>query len=218
MNGAGDHFLAGARLPFQKDGDVRFRRARAKANRALHRLARPREILERENPRRLNVEAAHFGFERPRLERVLDGDLKPLRPDGLDQKIKGTGAHRRSHRLDRPPGRLNDGRRRKASRAHSSEHAHAVEIGHDEIENQEIYGVPVRVEKALNRRLAALERLRAIAEPLDEIDETAALDRIVVDDEDSGRHAASRAGPEGPAERSDNGPTPVIEEVSRPPG
>ena len=42
--------------------------------------------------------------------------------------------------------------------AHASEHAHAVEIGHDEIENEQIDRRPVGASRRSQRRLAALDR------------------------------------------------------------
>ena len=65
------------------------------------------------------------------------------------------------------------------------ENAHAVEAGHDEIEQHEGDGGPVRPFQQLEGLLAGIRRSRLKAEALDGLFENAALGRIVVDDKDT---------------------------------
>ena len=63
---------------------------------------------------------------------------KPLGADRLDDEIQRAGAHRRDHRLDRAMRGLHDRGNVDVALAHPVEHAHAVEIGHHEIEDDQI--------------------------------------------------------------------------------
>ena len=87
--------------------------------------------------------------------------------------------------------RLHDGRNRDLALAHAREHAHAVEIGHDQIENDQVDRRPVGRLQTGERRLAGFERLDLVAEsPRHRLQQTA-LDGIVVDNEDEGGHDGS---------------------------
>ena len=82
--------------------------------------------------------SSEFVLERIDPQRILDRDLQPFGADRLDDEIMRPGAHRRDHRFDRAMRGLDDGGDGDAALAHAREHAHAVEIGHHQIENDEI--------------------------------------------------------------------------------
>ena len=81
-------------------------------------------------------------------------------------------------------GGLDDDRGRHLAFAHPRQHAHAVEVGHDEIENQQIDPGPVDGQHPRQRRLAALDAFRLVAESPHHGFEQAALDGIVICDQD----------------------------------
>ena len=74
----------------------------------------------------------------------------------------------------------------RSSLAKPRQHRHAVEVGHDQVEDDESVGVAFGAGQACNRLLAAGNRGRAVAEAFDRGGEEPALDRIVIDDEDGG--------------------------------
>ncbi len=86
---------------------------------------------------------------------------------------------------------LDDHRNRDLEVAHPRQHAHAVEIGHDEIENQQIDMGLVGGLHARQRRLAALDAFRLIAETARHGFEKPALDGIVVGDQNGRGHVLS---------------------------
>ena len=151
------------------------------------------------------LHAREFAFERAELQRVLDRHLQALGRSRLDDEIDGAGAHGADHRVDAAVGGLHDHRDRTVDLAELAEHRHAVEVGHDEIEDDE--GDRLRPPALLRRSSAAWPPSTAIAcvaEPLDGGREQPALDGIVVDDEDRCRHqreVASRCGTGGRDDR-----------------
>ena len=98
-----------------------------------------------------------FVFERIDAQGVLDRDLQAFGADRLDDEIDGARPHGRNDRLDRAMRRLDDDRHADLALAQTSQHAHAVEIGHDEVENQQIDG---RLVGALEPRQAPPRRHR----------------------------------------------------------
>jgi hypothetical protein len=72
------------------------------------------------------------------FQRALDRDIEPLRADRLDDEIDSAGPHCANGAIDRAVGGLDD------DRGHAGclgcdliEHAHAVNAGHHEIEQDE---------------------------------------------------------------------------------
>ena len=86
---------------------------------------------------------------------------------------------------------LDDGGHGDPALAHPREHAHAVEVGHDEIEHEEIDRRPVGRLQPRQRRLAGFGRLDLIAETAHHRLEQPALDGIVVDYQNQGGHELS---------------------------
>ncbi len=132
--------------------------------------------------------SAQLVLERVDPEGVLDRHLKPLGPDRLDDEIRRARAHRRNDRLDRAVRGLNDRGDRDVALAHAREHPHAVEIGHHQIENEQADRRPVGRLQAGERRFTRFERLDVVAESPRHRLQQAALDGIVVDNEDEGGH------------------------------
>ena len=103
-------------------------------------------------------------------------------PTGLTTKSVAPGAHGRDHRLDRAVRRLHDGRNGALLLAHPLQYRHAVEIGHHEIENDEIDLRRTRFEP-LQRGRAAVDRFALIAKAANERFQNAALHWIVIDNQ-----------------------------------
>ena len=106
--------------------------------------------------------------------------MQALGADRLDHEIIGAGAHGGDDRLDRAVRGLDDDRRADLALPHSGEHAHAVEIGHDEIENQQINRRTFGALESRERLIAAFDRLGLVAEAPDHGFEKPALNGIVV--------------------------------------
>ena len=103
--------------------------------RARHRFCAADNVAEAElagvAPRR----PAQFVLERIDAQRIADRHLKALGADRLDDKIDRACAHGGDDGLDRAVRRLHDRGDRNVALAHAREDPHAVEIGHDEVEN-----------------------------------------------------------------------------------
>jgi len=132
VDGAGENFLAGAGLAFEKHGNGQFRRLFA----ARHFRAGAREVLERQGSMGPPGQEAHFFREPCGGERVLDRDLQPLRRNRVDHEILRAKTHQRDHRFDRAPRGLHDNRKFRSPLPQPREHRHA--IWHGKIENCEI--------------------------------------------------------------------------------
>src|SRR5271157_5646170 len=139
--------------------------------------------------------SAQLVLERVDPEGILDRHLKALGPDRLDDEIDCARAHRGDDRLDRTVRGLHDGGNRNVALAYARKDSHAAEIGHHQIENEEVDRRPVNRLQARQRRLSGVERLDLVAEASRHRLEQAALDGIVVDNEDESGHC----GPAGAA-------------------
>ena len=140
------------------------RGAFAETDDAFHLLAARDHVLERQRAGTALVDATDFFFERIGAQRVLDRKLQPLRADGFYDEIVRARAHRRNHRFDRTMRRLHDGRDGDLSFAQAAEDAHAVEVGHDQIEDEQIDGRQVGRVDARQSGLAAVDGLGIVAE------------------------------------------------------
>ena len=132
-------------------------------------------------------------------QRVLDRDLEALGARRLDHEVDGARAHRVDHGVDRAVRGLDDHRGVEAALAHLGEHAEPVEARHHEVEEHHVGPLGAQERKAVR---AVLGHLRREAESPHRGLGEAALDRIVVHDEDGGGHGGSgrgRAGPGGGA-------------------
>ncbi len=86
---------------------------------------------------------------------------------------------------------LHDGGNGNVLLAHAREHAHAIQIGHDQVENEQVDRRPVDRVHARQRRFAQFERLGLVAEPPRHRLQQTALNGVVVDNEDERGHSGS---------------------------
>ena len=177
-----DDFFADARFAFEQDRDRRFRGPLAEPDNPVHVGAFAAQILEGQRARGPAVEPAHLVFQRFDAQRILDRDLQPLGADRLDDEIAGARAHGRDHRLDRAMRRLHDGRNDALLVAQALQHRHAIDIRHDEVENQKVDVRRARF-KPLQRGRAAVERFALIAKTANKRFQNATLHWIVVDNQ-----------------------------------
>ena len=174
--------------PSIEDRDLRGGGALAEADDALHRRAAGDDVAEGEGAGGAALHARDLAFQRAELERVLDGDLQALGRGRLDDEIDRAGAHGADHRVDAAMGGLHDDGKLAVHLAQLGENPHAVEIGHDEVEDDQRDRVAVGAGKQGDGSFAAFERDGRVAHALNRCGQQAALDGIVVDDEDGGRH------------------------------
>ena len=90
-------------------------------------------------------------------------------------------------------GGLHDDGHAQSALAHLRQHAEAVEVGHDQVEDNAIDARFLRVVQQGQRRVAAVGGQRPIAETRDHRLQQPALHRIVVDDENRFCHVGSNA-------------------------
>ena len=111
--------------------------------------------------------------------------------DRLDDEVEGAGPHGADHRVDRAARGLDDHRQGFAALGQAFEHRHAVEVGHDQVENHQLE-VAARGGQHGKTGLAAVGGDRLVTEALDGLLKEAALNRIVVDDQDASGHGLVR--------------------------
>ena len=151
--------------------------------------------LEGEGAGDAPLHAGDLALERAELEGVLDRDLQAFGRDRLDDEIDRAGPHGADDRVDAAMGGLHDDRDGAVELAELGEHRHAVEIGHDEIEDDQRKGLAVGPGQPGDRLLAAGSGGGAVPEPLDSGAEQPALHGIIVDDEDGYRHVLNCKAP-----------------------
>src|SRR5581483_6198547 len=190
LDSARDQLLADAGFAFDENRDLRGGGALAEADDPLHGSAFGDDVAEGERTARHPLHPGELALQRPELERVLDRYLKTLHRDRFDDEIDRPGAHRADHSLDAAMGGLHDHRYRAVELAQARQHCHAVDIGHDQVEDDEGESVAVRSGQPGERLLAPGEGDSRIAEALDSGREQPPLNRVVVDNEDGGRHLA----------------------------
>ena len=193
LDGAGQDFLADARFALDDDRDVGAGGALGEPQHAAHVRAARGEILEPQGAVGAALHAPDLAFQRADAQRVLDRHLQALGADRLDDEIGRTSPHGRDNRLDRPMRRLNDDRQGDVALAHGGEHAHAVEVGHDQVEDDERDRGALGGRQYGERRVAAFRQTRLISETADHGLEKPTLNGIVVDDQNGMRHAGDAA-------------------------
>ena len=104
----------------------------------------------------------------------------------------GAGAHRRHDIVDAAMGGLNDDGDVEAGVAYARKNAHAVEARHHEVEQHGIDGRRIRVDQARDGAFAALHHDGLVAAALHHVLDKAALDRVVISNQDSFCHGDSR--------------------------
>ena len=197
LDGARDQLLADARFALDEDRDLRGGGALAEADDALHGRAAGDDVAEGEGAGDGALHARDLAFQRAELERVLDGHLQALGRCRLDHEIDRAGAHGVDHRVDAAVRRLHDDRKLAVHLAQLGQNPHAVEVGHHEVEDDQRHRVAVGAGEQGDGGLTALDGDGGVAHALHRRAQQAALDGVVVDDEDGGRHdrpAGSRSG------------------------
>ena len=185
---ARDQFLAGAGFALDQRRDVGGRGFLGGAQHWPHRRRARDHVGECQCALAAALDAGEFAAQRARLQRVAQADLKPLRARRLDDEVRGAGAHCRHHIVDAAVRGLHDHRDGAAGLAHLRQHAEPVEIRHHQIEHHAVDAGGLRSGQESCRGVAAVERLRSIAEALHHGLEQPALNRIVIDDENAGGH------------------------------
>ena len=112
--------------------------------------------------------------------------LQAFGADRFDHEIDRARAHGRDHVVDAAVGGLHDHRNGVAGLAQPRQHAEAIEIGHDQIEHDAIEALAAGQQGG--RRFAAVGNDRLVAELAHHVVEQAALNRIVIDNENSRGH------------------------------
>ena len=192
LDRARQELLADAGFAFDQHGNVRLGSALGKPHRAGHRIRTGDDVAKGEHAGVAPIGAAELVFQRVDPEGVLDRKLQPLGADRLDDEVDCAGAHRRDDGLDRAVRRLHDRRHRDLALAQALEHAHAVKIGHDKVENDEADRRTIGRLDPRQRRRARVYGFHVVAEPPRHRFQQAALNWIVVDDKDEGGHGSSR--------------------------
>ena len=188
MNCARHQFLADAGFALDQHRNVRFGGALSEADGARHRFRAGDDVAEAElagvAPRR----PAQFVLERIDPQRIANRHLKTLGADRLDHEIARARAHGGNDGFDRAVRGLHDRGNRNVALAHAREHAHAVEIGHHQVENEEIDRRLFAGLKTRERRFARLEGFDLIAKSFGHRLEQAALNGIVINNEYESGH------------------------------
>ena len=155
LNRARHQFLADAGFAFDQHRNVRLGRPLGEPHGARHQFRAGDNVAKTEFAGVASRRPAQFVLERVDAQRIADRHLKTLGADRLDDKIGRARAHGGDDDLDRAVRGLHDRRNRDIALAHPRQHAHAVEIGHHEVEDDEID----------RRSVAGLETRRARLRP-----------------------------------------------------
>ncbi len=198
LDGAGDELLADARFAFDQDRDLRLGGPLAEPDHPLHRRAAGDDVAEGEGAGGGALDAGDLAFERAELEGVFDRYLQALGGGRLDHEVDRAGAHGADHGVDAAAGGLDDHRDAAFALAQLAEHRHAVEVGHDEVEDHQGDGIAIGAAQVVESGLTAFDGERFVAETLDCGRQEAALDGVVVDNEDGCRHGRRRRPPVDP--------------------
>ena len=150
----------------------------------MHRRALGDDVGKAERAGAALLDPRQFAFERAGIERVAHADMQPFGADRLDHEIDRAGAHRRHDIVDAAMRGLHDHRHVDRGLAHFRQHAHAVEIGHDQIEDHAIDPRAVGSGEQRQRGVAGVARQRLVFELVQHPFEEPALHRIVIDNED----------------------------------
>ena len=189
---AREQFLADAGLALEQHRNVGGGRFLGELERRLHARALRREVLEAERVVGGPAQAPHLAREHGLRQRIAQRYLQALGARGLDHEVDRARAHGRDHGVDRAVRGLHDHRRVDAALLEPAEDSHAVEVGHDEVEDDAADPGAVLALEQAQRRLAAVGQHRLVAEAADHGVEQPALDRIVVGYENTRGHFPSR--------------------------
>ncbi len=197
----GQHLLADTGFALDQHGNVGLRRALGEPDHPIHVRALGGEILETQRSRGAAAHPPHFLFELIDAERVLDRNLQPFGAGGFDHEIDGAGPHGVHDGVDGAVRGLDDDRRVDAALPHLGEDGQPIHAaGHDEVEENHVdaFARPQQVETVETVLGDPSLEAEAAHHRLGE----AALNGIVVDDQDGGGHAGRLAFRFSPAVRA----------------
>jgi hypothetical protein len=138
LQSAGENFLADAGFTFEEHGNAGFGCPFTQADSPRH-IGRGRgEISKLQGTGATLREPADLALQSLDAQRILDGNLKALGPNGFNHEIGGTGAHRADDRIDGAMRGLHDHRRGIFHRFQARKHGHPVDIRHHEIEHHRV--------------------------------------------------------------------------------
>ncbi len=186
VNGARDQLLADARLALDQHRNGGAGGFLGGADDCMHARATRDDVAKRERACAAALDAIELARERAGGERIAQAHLQALGTNRLYDEIGRARPHGGDHIVDAAVGGLNDHRRGERSLAHLGEHAKTVEIGHDEIEHDRIKAI--RASQQRDCGVAASGDDRLIARACDDVLEQAALNGIIVDDENALGH------------------------------
>ena len=194
LNRARHQFLADPGFAFDQHRNVRLGGPLGEPDGARHRFRAGDNVAKAEFAGVASRRPAQFVLQRIDAQRIADRDLKTLGADRLDDKIGRAGAHGGDDDLDRAVRGLRDRWNRDIALAHPRQHTHSVEIGHDEVEDDEIDRRTVAGLETRQRAFARLRGFDVIPESSSHRLEQAALDGIVINNEYESGHCLSEGG------------------------
>ncbi len=160
----------------------------------LHAGALGDQVVEGHLAFDLPLQAGDLPLHRGQFQQVLDRHLQAFGAGRLDDEVQRAGAHRLDDGVDAALRREHDHRQVGPVRPDLLQHAHAVEVGHHQIEQHEVDRLAaLGIQQDVDAFLAAARGHHAIAGARDQGLEQPALRRIVVDDEDGLGHGAVHA-------------------------
>ena len=192
MDGAREHLLADAGFTFDQHGNRGVRRLLRGAHDGCHGLGAGDDIGEGEPALAAMPDALQFALERGGVESIAQRNLKSLQADRLDHEIGRTCAHRRDHVVDAAVGGLHDDGNAEAGLTDFRQYAHAVEAGHDEIEDDTVNGWRLGGGEGGDRGVAGVHDDRLIAAFLHHVLDQPAGYSVVVGDQNTGSHGVPR--------------------------
>ncbi len=192
MDGACEHLLADAGLALDQHWDRRARGLLRGAHHGRHRLGAGDDVGESQPALAAVTDALQLALERGGVERVAQRDLEPLQADRLDDEIGRARAHRRDHVVDAAMGGLHDDGDAEAGLADFRQHAHAVEAGHHEIEDDGVDRRCIGGGEGGDRGVAGVHDDRLIAAFLHHVLDQPAGYCVVVGDQNTGSHGVPR--------------------------
>ena len=121
------------------------------------------------------------------LQRIADRNAQALRRNGLDDEIEGAGTHGRDHRLDAALPRLHDDGNGVLALGERVEEGRAVHLRHHQVEQDHVDQTALAIEQ-IETGTAVFRHMGDMAGAFDHVLKKPALDRIVIDDKNMGRH------------------------------
>ena len=184
VDGPGDQLLPRPRLALDEHGGVEVRHASHELVQLDHPGGLADEVLHAVALAELLPVLPVLAGEPLGLERAPHHEPDLFHPERLGEVVVGAGADRLDRGLDGREGGEDEHGHAVLDNGHPLEHAHPVQVGHPEVDEGEVEGLPFGELDAL---LAAGGGPDPVAFPAEHLDEQVARDRVVVGDEERGR-------------------------------